>query len=90
MLQPIGISTRDQSLPPCSNKTCLIHSALPRQPEAFMSTDGHDRILDVDDCPIFRESLALDLRAAGCEIVTAGTGEREGHPWITSRGGRHA
>jgi CheY-like chemotaxis protein len=41
-----------------------------------MSTNEHDRILIVDDNPMFREALVKWLRAAGHDVVTAESGQQ--------------
>jgi CheY-like chemotaxis protein len=41
-----------------------------------MSESEQERVLVVDDNPIFRETLAQRLREAGCEVVAAESGER--------------
>lgn len=41
-----------------------------------MSTNEHDRILIVDDNPMFREALVKWLRAADHDVVTAESGEQ--------------
>jgi CheY-like chemotaxis protein len=41
-----------------------------------MCTSQQESILVVDDNPIVRETLAEWLRAGGCEVATAATGER--------------
>jgi CheY-like chemotaxis protein len=41
-----------------------------------MSTPEQDRILVVDDNPLFRETLAQRLRDAGYNVISVDTGER--------------
>ena len=41
-----------------------------------MSTNQHERILIVDDNPVFREALMQWLRAAGHDVVAAESGEQ--------------
>jgi DNA-binding NtrC family response regulator len=59
-----------------------------------MSTQEQDRILVVDDNPLFREALAQRLRDAGYKVISADTGERaflalrdRSHPvdWLYTR-----
>jgi len=59
-----------------------------------MVADVQERVLLVDDNPIFCNVLAESLRAANFEVITAATGERAfmvlrdwGHPvdWLYSR-----
>ncbi|WP_262273550.1 hypothetical protein [Microvirga yunnanensis] len=61
-----------------------------------MDTNRRDRILVADHNPIFRETLARRLRAAGYEVTTADTGEQAfltlrdwQHPieWLYTRAG---
>lgn len=51
-----------------------------------MNTNHCDRILIADNNPIFRETLAQRLQAAGYEVTTADTGE---HAFLTLRDWQH-
>jgi CheY-like chemotaxis protein len=51
-----------------------------------MNKNRPDRILVVDNNPIFRETLAQRLRAAGCDVTTAATGE---HAFLILRDWQH-
>ncbi|EIM24495.1 response regulator [Microvirga lotononidis] len=51
-----------------------------------MDTNRRDRILVADHNPIFRETLAWRLRAAGYEVTTADTGE---HAFLALRDWQH-
>jgi PleD family two-component response regulator len=47
-----------------------------RHREAVMSRNEHERILVVDNNPIFRETLVSWLRAADYDVVAADSGQR--------------
>jgi CheY-like chemotaxis protein len=47
-----------------------------RHREVVMSRNEHERILVVDDNPIFRETLVSWLRAADYDVVAADSGQR--------------
>jgi CheY-like chemotaxis protein len=51
-----------------------------------MNKNGRDRILVVDNNPIFRETLAQWLRAAGYDVTTSDTGE---HAFLILRDWQH-
>jgi CheY-like chemotaxis protein len=73
--ESIGISEL-RGDPPTSAVQSVAKGGAQLEPEEIMSARTQERILLVDDNPMFRDALARRLRAAGYQVVVEETGER--------------